>query len=331
MARRIPRRFSVVGLSIVAALLVVWPVPAQGVGTSYAAQSAAQPSEATDFTSFWVQTFTPTTAWAGSDADAQALGKIQMWRYLEVVGPSDGNRWPVVDPRTQARSWVDASAVGPVGPPPEEYFADTPPDDVALNVPGRIIGSTELFERPRNERYFAQEQVYTNTPITVQGAVDTDSGRWYHLSDDQYVPQNRVRIPTPPGRSYPGRWIDANLSEPVMVTAYEDDRPVYSALAVKGTAAFQTPTGVYRIQRRVANETMDSATLGIPRTSPNGYYLKDVLYTQYFTGDGAALHYNYWRANWGYAGSHGCLGMNYDDSLFFWNFASVGTIVYVHS
>ena len=95
--------------------------------------------------------------------------------------------------------------------------------------------------------------------------------------------------------------------------------------------AFQTPTGVFRILRRVANETMDSATLGIPRTSPNGYYLKDVLYTQYFTGDGAALHYNYWRSNWGYAGSHGCLGMNFDDSKFFWDFAGVGTVVYVHS
>jgi len=36
----------------------------------------------------------------------------------------------------------------------------------------------------------------------------------------------------------------------------------------------------------VENETMDSATLGVPRDAPGGYYLKDVLYTQYFTPQG---------------------------------------------
>jgi lipoprotein-anchoring transpeptidase ErfK/SrfK len=330
MARRVLQRFSAVGLSLMAALLVVWPILAHGAVPSHAARQDDAPI-ASDSSSFWVQTHVLTTAWSTGEDDAESLGRIQQWRYLEVVGPSENGRWPTIDPRTQSRAYVDASAVGPSGPPPEEYFAATPPDTETFNLPGRIIGTTELFDRPSNERFYAQDNVYTNTPVTVQGAVDTPSGRWYHLSNDQYVPQNRVRIPTPPGRTYPGRWIDANLSEPVMVTAYEDDRPVYAALAVKGTAAFQTPQGVYRILRRVANETMDSATLGIPRTSPNGYYLRDVLFTQYFTGDGAALHYNYWRSNWGYAGSHGCLGMNYDDSLFFWNFGTVGTIVYVHS
>jgi lipoprotein-anchoring transpeptidase ErfK/SrfK len=114
------------------------------------------------------------------------------------------------------------------------------------------------------------------------------------------------------------------------VTAYDGDRPVYTALAVKGTVAFQTPTGLFRILRRVQNETMDSATIGIPRTAPGGYYLPDVLYTQYFTGDGAALHYNYWRSNWGYAGSHGCMGLNLEDSRFLWDFATVGTPIWVH-
>ena len=68
-------------------------------------------------------------------------------------------------------------------------------------------------------------------------------------------------------------------------------------------------TGVFTILRRVANETMNSDTIGIPRFGPGGYYLTNVLFTQYFTGDGASLHYNYWSGNWGYAGSHGCLGL----------------------
>ena len=62
---------------------------------------------------------------------------------------------------------------------------------------------------------------------------------------------------------------------------------------------------------------------------PGGYYLKNVLFTQYFTSDGASIHYNYWSSNWGYAGSHGCLGVAYNESKFAWDWADVGTPVYV--
>ncbi len=70
---------------------------------------------------------------------------------------------------------------------------------------------------------------------------------------------------------------------------------------------------------------MDSATLVITNAGPGGYLLKNVLYTQYFTADGASIHYNYWSGNFGYRGSHGCLGMNLDDALWFWEWADVGT------
>jgi lipoprotein-anchoring transpeptidase ErfK/SrfK len=124
--------------------------------------------------------------------------------------------------------------------------------------------------------------------------------------------------------------VDADLVDPTLVTAYEGDRPVYSALAIRGTSAWSTPVGTYSISRRVANETMSSDGLGIPRNAPGGYYVQNVLFTQYFTRDGAAIHYNYWSGNFGYPGSHGCLGMNYADSLWFWNWAGVGTPIVVH-
>ena len=59
------------------------------------------------------------------------------------------------------------------------------------------------------------------------------------------------------------------------------------------------------------------------------YYLTNVLFTQYFTPDGASIHYNYWSSNWGYAGSHGCLGVAYNEAKFAWDWADVGTPVYV--
>jgi len=275
-------------------------------------------------------THTPAVAYSAPGPDATAWTRIPQWRYLHVLAPDESGRVLTVDPRNDGYGYVDTAVLGAVGAPPADYFAGPPPDDETLNLPGRVIGTVDRYERPSRENYFALDRLFHADPVTVEGLVSNDEGNWYRVGDKAYVPTDNVRVPRLPDRTFAGRWVDANISEPVMVTAYEGDRPVYSALAVKGTVAFQTPTGVFRILRRVANETMDSATLGIPRTSPNGYYLKDVLYTQYFTGDGAALHYNYWRSNWGYAGSHGCMGMNFDDSKFFWDFASVGTPVYVH-
>ena len=59
----------------------------------------------------------------------------------------------------------------------------------------------------------------------------------------------------------------------------------------------------YEIWRRVANETMDSSTVGIPLGRPGSYHLTGVLFTQYFTHDGAALEAQVYRlANWRVSG-----------------------------
>jgi lipoprotein-anchoring transpeptidase ErfK/SrfK len=120
------------------------------------------------------------------------------------------------------------------------------------------------------------------------------------------------------------------MREPAMLVAYDGDTPVLTTLSIHGTGRTPTPVGVFRIQRRVANETMNSETIGIPRFGPGGYYLTNVLFTQYFTGDGASLHYNYWSSAFGYAGSHGCLGLTYKDSAFLWDWAHVGTPLIIH-
>jgi|SwirhisoilCB1_FD_contig_31_3930429_length_685_multi_4_in_0_out_0_1 lipoprotein-anchoring transpeptidase ErfK/SrfK len=129
-----------------------------------------------------------------------------------------------------------------------------------------------------------------------------------------------------------GRSIDVNLSTQT-ATAYEGDTAVYSAGVTSGRPGFETPTGTFSIVNRVADETMDSSTIGIPRDSPGGYYLTGILYTQYFDNIGDALHYNYWSpasAFGGYPTSHGCVGMQLDAAAFFWDFADIGTPVTIH-
>lgn len=128
-----------------------------------------------------------------------------------------------------------------------------------------------------------------------------------------------------------GRWIEVDTGSGT-ISAYEDGQLVHSAAATVGSPYFPTPTGSFQIQRRVANEVMDSSTIGIPSGAPGGYYLTGVLYTQYFV-DGVALHYNYWsppEAFGSAAGSHGCVGLMLSDAEFFWNFADIGTPVTVY-
>ena len=83
---------------------------------------------------------------------------------------------------------------------------------------------------------------------------------------------------------------------------------------------------------RVAKETMTSERVypPIPRGAPGGYYLENVLYTQYFATNGAAIHYNYWSSNWGYPGSHGCLGLPLTEAKWAWDWASTGTPVSIY-
>jgi lipoprotein-anchoring transpeptidase ErfK/SrfK len=128
------------------------------------------------------------------------------------------------------------------------------------------------------------------------------------------------------------RWIDVNLSRQ-WVTAMQGDTPVRGIPATTGKPGFGTPVGTFTIFSRVFNETMDSATTGIPRNSAEGYYLKDIYYTQYFADGGYALHTNYWQPGsvfGAYPTSHGCVGMRQADAQFLWEFATFGTKVHVH-
>jgi lipoprotein-anchoring transpeptidase ErfK/SrfK len=150
------------------------------------------------------------------------------------------------------------------------------------------------------------------------------------VQDDAYVHAAEVRLPQRPSQVFPGRWLDVELTTPAMVTAYEDDRPVASLLAIKGRDAEDTPQGTYKILRRVYDETMDSETLGVPRDDPRGYYLEHVLYTQYFTEDGDSLHYNWWSTDLGAEGSRGCLGLGLNDAQWLWDWADVGTVINIH-
>ena len=77
---------------------------------------------------------------------------------------------------------------------------------------------------------------------------------------------------------------------------------------------------------------MDSQTLIGLDARRADYKIENVKYTQYFTGDGNAIHENWWKdpGTFGLPSSHGCAGLRPDDALRFWEFGQVGMPVIVH-
>lgn len=279
---------------------------------------------------WWVSNFQETELWSGPEMGASSLGRVPQFRRFLVLEPQQGDRLRVWSPEKDSFGYLEASVVGPSGP---SVWMGTHPIRVVRQVqlPGRSVGARTLV---RNLPVYDDETELRpaphNTPLHIREAVvAADGSEWYTVGDGGYILASEVRLPRPVANTSPGRWIDVDLSEPALVTAYEGNRIVYTAMAIKGYAATPTLRGSFQILRRVENETMDSETIGIPRNGRGGYYLKNVLYTQYFTNDGASLHYNYWLGTFGYSGSHGCLGLNLADSKWFWDWATVGTSVII--
>jgi hypothetical protein len=128
--------------------------------------------------------------------------------------------------------------------------------------------------------------------------------------------------------AYGQKWVVVNLNQQ-RVYAYEHARQVFTDLISSGRSDKGLSTrGTFAINRRVANETMDSTTIGYPKGHPKYYRLENVLYTQYYNG-GEALHYAWWHNNFGSPQSYGCINMRLSTARWFWDWASMGTPVIV--
>jgi L,D-transpeptidase catalytic domain len=283
--------------------------------------------------------------------DGKPIAGLPAWTRMRLQRGLPSGLLQVWVPRFSLVGRVAVSAIGPVGiPSPGELEAerlDGPEILGGIGLPGRVVAGGNLRTWPGAANPMVRTLAH-NSPVRALDSVLGDDGEeWYrvHWLDSLsyqpialgYVHNSLIRlprlpyIPRTPDRERQGRHFEADLKEPTLLVAMEDGGPVWSTLAIKGTAKFRTPMGRHRILWRVPNETMTSERIypPIPRDAPGGYYLRNVLWTQYFTNDGASIHYNYWSSNWGYAGSHGCLGVAYNEAKFAWDWADVGTPIYV--
>ncbi len=131
-------------------------------------------------------------------------------------------------------------------------------------------------------------------------------------ADGAFIPDNVPAAPTPSGRSIV---VD---TEAQRIYAYENGEMVHSHLTSTGRAQTPTVLGDYRIYVKYTETDMRGAD----------YHLEDVPYTMYFH-QGYGIHGTYWHNSFGRPMSHGCVNLPIDEAQWFFNFASVGTLVRV--
>ena len=103
-----------------------------------------------------------------------------------------------------------------------------------------------------------------------------------------------------------------------MVYAFQDGQLVRSTLASTGLPGTPTVQGDFRIYVKYRSQTM----------SGPGYRLPNVPFVMYFY-QGYGLHGTYWHNNFGRPMSRGCVNLPTPEAEWYFNFAEVGTPVYV--
>lgn len=129
---------------------------------------------------------------------------------------------------------------------------------------------------------------------------------------------NPPPISPPKGVGANEHWIEVDLSSQRSY-AYIGSTRVKGFVVSTGTWLHPTVTGVFKIYVKYRYANM----------SGPGYFLPDVPYVMYFYQD-YGLHGTYWHHNFGVPMSHGCVNYSIPDAAWLFDFANVGTIVYIH-
>ncbi len=114
------------------------------------------------------------------------------------------------------------------------------------------------------------------------------------------------------------RWIEVNLTSQTL-TAWQGDVAVMDTKISSGMSATPTVTGRFKIYTKYASQRMIGP----------GYDLPNVPWVMYFFSN-YGIHGAYWHNNFGHPMSHGCVNMRPGEAGILYNWASIGTEVYVH-
>lgn len=250
--------------------------------------------------------------------------------------------------RTLGKGFIYVSVGKLVSVNGEEFFKINPDEyvrrsDLSLLTPSSYQG-IELAEQP--QRPFGWVVRPFQPRLTPDGAVNPDTPKlnrydlvqiygkehvgeydWYLVGNRQWVEQRNLGLveAQKPPEGVSGNWIAVNLFEQTMA-AYEGERMIYATLVSSGLGKWPTRPGLFQIYQKLDNHKMSGAYA--PDKS-DYYFLEDVPWIMYFD-QAISFHGTYWHDGYGFRKSHGCVNLSPKDSVWLYNWAEVGTAVYVY-
>ena len=202
------------------------------------------------------------------------------------------------------------------------------------------------FARPVRDRSAAERGITVLAPSPGPGAAPTTApdptGRFEWLSDsvvqwvpDQFWPAHSritllaggVRRTFATGATVLGVASISNHTFTVSI----DGVVMRQMPASLGKPRFNTPMGSFTVLEKYKSIVMDSRTIGIPLTDPEGYKLT-VADAVRITWGGVYVHSAPWSVgSQGYANvSHGCINLSPDNALWYYNQVGIGDPVVVN-
>ncbi len=203
------------------------------------------------------------------------------------------------------------------------------------------------FDAPVGDHGLAEQALQVDTSPPVDGAWHWVDDRTMHWRPPQYYPPGTVVTvtpgPGPPltftiGASHVSIADDATKQ----VTVFDGGKLVRTMPTSMGrggtekvgntTLSFWTQPGVYTVLDKSNPVVMDSSTYGLPINSHLGYK-ESIPYAVRISTDGVYLHEldaTVW-AQGNTDTSHGCLNLNRDNAIWFYNFSVPGDVVEVRN
>jgi hypothetical protein len=223
-------------------------------------------------------------------------------------------------------AWEKTGGLDRYGLPLSEEFAEVSPID------GKVY-TTQYFERARFEYHPETASNYSvvltplGTSVAQARGVNTAA-----VAQGADIPEYDEALfsPPPPTATRPGggagKFIDIDLSKQYL-TAFDGSTVAFQGYVSSGRAGHETPTGIYSIFEKLLTDDMRGPDPALPGGE---YFQPDVPYVMYFAGGGYAIHGVYWHNNFGVPMSHGCVGLPVGSSAFLYDWAPIGTTVYIH-
>ncbi|NWJ94417.1 MAG: L,D-transpeptidase [Chloroflexi bacterium] len=217
--------------------------------------------------------------------------------------------------------WTDANGIG-------NRQTVTQLEEISIPLLRHGLPLSEPYNLTiKGMRYKVQDFERTRMLLNADGSVLLDDIGTLTPGLTESLTQREANILKAPiySRKTVPRWVDINLTTQTS-NFIEGGIQVRRSLITSGEWKFETPTGSFAIFSRVPNERMINGKPG----DPDYYDLANVLYTQYFTKKGHALHYAWWRTTFGYRDSHGCINEDISTSRYAWDFLTIGDNVVIH-